>query len=763
MLFLLHFLLIFASLLFATTSITLHHDPSKNAILKLCPFTFEDAFEHLDELQLICEQFRENHPFIEYFTQVTSLARLLFAKRLPLMFDQKTDLKAKQFLDIVLDLQWKHLKAIFPDNAAVDLQRRAFDKGLYDLIKPIFDKYWELYNNGNEWNKEHAPEYYSPDKAVWHQKPMPECHIKGAERFLQDWKDRLEVHKSYISELFQIPDNILDAIAFSAKQAQIQLDIMKRNLDMFRDAKSTCQIEIESRFKAAVNIQITIGDYTSVFHDLLKIKSLDGPRRADAITELLVSLSWSLGDSELKLPKEIRHLLDEYEPFSIDWVYAKFRLMSFASAGFYTKVEGSYERHKIFIQTQDSVSFLVMAKLVLALKPFASKFCKAGFPYIIFDRGQDAQYLANIDVGICLKKELSFYRHCTRSRMQIKPVLVTKFFKELLPAAFVKCQKMHGVTIYAPLPEADMKRLLTGSKKKVVRTISSPASNEAVVEFDIVKDVSPTIIVPVELPSVIEEMTPKKVVDDLVPEPTPIVRAPKFKKPLDEATPETKASFEVLFKPHTIEVHYDQDVKDRWEEEYRSELSKYAQLKSLPESTHEDVTASKKCFKLLKSPETSAKASFVAMWSTNDFINLFPHANQVYYENIARNTALRSTQDSTMKFRWIFCPEVVIDVKAFRFLCKVFGLLIGKKDLTFSNFQRAFLALTSGHIAGPSKGNRTVFRFNHQFELDGQICVPPIGGVHPEHLSSRFNHVQVRKFLEHGGAHPYFFEEIWED
>jgi hypothetical protein len=208
-----------------------------------------------------------------------------------------------------------------------------------------------------------------------------------------------------------------------------------------------------------------------------------------------------------------------------------------------------------------------------------------------------------------------------------------------------------------------------------------------------------------------------------------------------------------------VDVEIDDEIKNKWEEEHEKELARYTELKSLPESTSEDVVSSNKQFKLI--PPSSPKAiCFIASWCTGDFINLFPKANQVYYENVARNTALRSSQDKSMKFRWIFDPSVVIDAKTYKFLCKVFGLLAGKSGLCFLNFQRAFLALTQGGSTDASKENRTVFRFNHRFELDGQIGIPPIGGVHPDHLSSRFNHVQVRKFLEHGGAHPYFFEEI---
>lgn len=42
------------------------------------------------------------------------------------------------------------------------------------------------------------------------------------------------------------------------------------------------------------------------------------------------------------------------------------------------------------------------------------------------------------------------------------------------------------------------------------------------------------------------------------------------------------------------------------------------------------------------------------------------------------------------------------------------------------------------------------------FETEDQVFVPPIGGGHPEHLSSDFNHGKIHQFMMTGGAHPYF-------
>lgn len=88
---------------------------------------------------------------------------------------------------------------------------------------------------------------------------------------------------------------------------------------------------------------------------------------------------------------------------------------------------------------------------------------------------------------------------------------------------------------------------------------------------------------------------------------------------------------------------------------------------------------------------------------------------------------------------------------------------MGTGHLTFLNFRKAVVSLTASSAPKDEKGrnaNRTVFRFYHSFVIDGVVCIPPIGGAHPEHASSRFNLERILAFLEHGGAHPFFFRLI---
>jgi hypothetical protein len=120
-----------------------------------------------------------------------------------------------------------------------------------------------------------------------------------------------------------------------------------------------------------------------------------------------------------------------------------------------------------------------------------------------------------------------------------------------------------------------------------------------------------------------------------------------------------------------------------------------------------------------------------------------------------------ANRNGAFKFEWIFNPSVVIDRSTYLFLCQVFHVVQGNDRLNFDTFVKAYVALTeekkSSSKSARKSANRTVFQFNHVIETESTIYVPPIGGVHPEHKSSRFNLSQVTKFLTHGGAHPYFF------
>jgi hypothetical protein len=161
---------------------------------------------------------------------------------------------------------------------------------------------------------------------------------------------------------------------------------------------------------------------------------------------------------------------------------------------------------------------------------------------------------------------------------------------------------------------------------------------------------------------------------------------------------------------------------------------------------------------------TQKKPRMVAFLHTDDLRLINDQANELYLRNTVQDAGRNNVTMGNGKFRWIFNPEIVIDFDGYQFLCQVFNVVDGQACLTYDLFLKTFSKLNpikANVIEKRSKAlNRTVFQFDHAFECEHAIYVPPIGGAHREHLSSRFNHQQIRKFLMHGGCHPYFFERL---
>jgi DNA polymerase III delta subunit len=155
------------------------------------------------------------------------------------------------------------------------------------------------------------------------------------------------------------------------------------------------------------------------------------------------------------------------------------------------------------------------------------------------------------------------------------------------------------------------------------------------------------------------------------------------------------------------------------------------------------------------------KPRIVASFRIEDFQFLNSKANQLFVDNQEAESALTilNSRKKGVTLRWIFNPSVKIDLDAYQFLCELFGLSEGTNYLTFKNFIRTFQMLNPTKSRLSKKElSRSVFQFEHAFETEDEVFVPPIGGCHREHLSSGFNHIQIRQFMTHGGAHPYFFE-----
>lgn len=196
-------------------------------------------------------------------------------------------------------------------------------------------------------------------------------------------------------------------------------------------------------------------------------------------------------------------------------------------------------------------------------------------------------------------------------------------------------------------------------------------------------------------------------------------------------------------------------------QQHRETYERYNQLKKLKLEPEFFVDE----FNVIKEGNIPRKSRHVvAMFSTENWRKIHVEANRAYAKNQLDATAnLVNSRCKTLKFRWVLNPEIVIGLETYKFLCRLFNLSKGKNTLTFDNFLKTFMDLNPSKkkliqmSMYKKKAQRTVFQFEHVVQSNGVTYVPPIGGAHCEHRSSRFNHKQIHDFFMHAGAHPYFF------
>lgn len=207
----------------------------------------------------------------------------------------------------------------------------------------------------------------------------------------------------------------------------------------------------------------------------------------------------------------------------------------------------------------------------------------------------------------------------------------------------------------------------------------------------------------------------------------------------------------------------DEAVQDEWKEIEQEQLRLFQHYKLLEKLRIDHAKLQRNQIRLqTEASIAKEKPRVVASFSTDDLCFLFPEANQLYADNKANDSASTIlSSGGAVALRWIFNPAVVIDKDDYQFLCRLFNMGRGKGKLDFDDFLRTFQVLNPNKARLSRKElARCVFQFEHAFETEDQVFVPPIGGGHREHMSSGFNHDEIRRFMMNGGAHPYFFELI---
>jgi hypothetical protein len=222
-------------------------------------------------------------------------------------------------------------------------------------------------------------------------------------------------------------------------------------------------------------------------------------------------------------------------------------------------------------------------------------------------------------------------------------------------------------------------------------------------------------------------------------------------------------------KEDRIETTLRAEVQDEIDEllrEHRETYERYNRLNRLPVAP---MFLDSKTKVVAEAKLPSAQPRVIASFTTEDWRGIHEEANHVFVENqMDASARLANSKSRNLQFQWVFNPTITIKADTYKFLCQLFGLARGNNTLTYGNFINAFMALNPSKrslvekAVYQKKSRRTVFQFENAIEINGIVYVPPIGGIHREHESSRFNHERIRDFMMHAGAHPYFFSVLHE-
>jgi len=519
----------------------------------------------------------------------------------------------------------------------------------------------------------------------------------------------------------------------------------------------------------------------------------DEDKKGELVDGVLACLMSAIDNTGYAIPKRETDILDKMKsPFSLKWMYLKLHMILLHAANL--PDQSGISKFKSLMAATDAVSFICSCRMILALKPFMSKFGKAAFPQLIYDRINDPLedpfsalqnhlegLVSSLDQNECMAKPYNFAKHFIEF---ILPKEVEKYIDGLGIKEFkmLTLDEQSNLlnTKMTNIEEIDWDEASKG--KKVPRKKKTPMEKRGPV-YDEHVEIDKCIIVESESASSDSngddgpktdfnalsaseklQIDTETFATDVVPELKPVksLTATTATDVVPESKP-VKSLSNVVGQKHVVQIEGGEAEAQYYMEMYQKQLDEYAKpLKGLPvsESTGAFNPGSAQVKDAPKS--LPMQNSSVCKWSTNDFLNLFPEARDIFHENIGNATAARvlNSPNANMMFRWVFNPNTVIDSTTYKFLCQVFGGATGRKSLKFTMLQRAYLQLIGGDLTEVGSKNRTVFAFKHVFVIGDQTFFPPIKSVHPEHASSGFNHIQVKRLLEYNGFHYNFFSPI---
>lgn len=579
--------------------------------------------------------------------------------------------------------------------------------------------------------------------------------LVNAKALMSRWENDQDGLELAVEEFLGVPTGLDECITFAAKQLLLREKTIHSTIEKASQQKfknNDPQGIVWIKFIIALTKKRFL--VSAAMRELIRIKGMKDRNEKRLALGLFAGMFVRARFTN-KLPDDLLVHLQDYEPLSPKWFYFHMQLdkcmMASSQVPCYSDLGGQ-------IQAQVFFENVLFARIILACRGEAAEPYRKFLHLLAFDQSKSAVLMATWANKSCLDAKTDVYQRLY-TQQKLTPKTTGLFFSQNLQRSIESCANESGYATCKPLNPIEIELLSSAKKTQSLAddwfmdlSESEPKKEKAkstrkkVQKKKTTTGASSSIILKLE--------------DDSSPESS--VAVTEF----EAEAKESKDS--VILQQDPEEDLTDADVGDEIEDylaEHEAEVSEFKAMKSMKKYQFDALRDASRSLGIAESPkQLSIQKISVVFFSTDDFLALHPEAAHVYQLNMYSELANEALTTPKIKLQWVFSKDVVIGQDTFIFLCQVFHLVEGRSKLTFDDFLKAVDDLTKptiGKHAG-KKSNRTVFRFNHAFVINGEICLPPIGGVHREHASSRFNYKQVKKFLMHGGAHPYFFQVLEE-
>ncbi len=632
-----------------------------------------------------------------------------------------------------------------------------------ECVKGIYETYIKLLTNEKRSfkNRKNSATCWDRDTAT-------------AVEFTKDLKNNPNSYRTAMDELLkEAPQGIDEVLRFCAEQLQTRMTALNNSFERTKSKISEDSAKNELYVNLAMALTQKKMFMSMLLRNLIEIKKTKDEReKRNFMAMLAVSIVWSRFTG--KMPGEWLELLNEWEPLSPTWLYAHQHLDRL-----FLRFEGIPEIGTV-VQTQAFLEGVILSRVIMALRRECSEPVKSYLPWLICDVSEDEDLSGIHLIREKFTKRLSYVGDLTQKN-KLDSRFAHMIINHSIPNALQVCSEELKTRMYFDLtadelasltsdtveveepfdfwldeePKTSKKRGKKRSKRSMTFTSDlGKIKEERVSSLDALSSDSLTS----DGPSLNVDSSSTQ--SDLPSSDESTISCHSTTNDESKEEPRVKVDMATLVaKRYIIDVERDIDAIQEEMIEYEDSIKKFKAQKEMEKYTYDALKDVGKTAQLVQPPQSYITSVHkIVFLSTEDICALIPEASTVSDRNVYLDTPNLALSDSKIKLQWIFDESIIIGQDEYLFLCQVFNLIRGSNYLSFDKFLKTVQRLTKASTK--LDVSKTVFRFNHAFLIDGQVCLPPINGVHREHESSGFNHIQVKKFLMHGGAHPYFFRII---